>query len=97
MTNRPRFRVRNIIVVDQNKMGQSKFQLCNSIFLRNPSLRKQVSKIKKKSVYIYFSLFMGINLRIKRFNLQSQIHVRFREPNTNESLPTVSKNSESFN
>jgi hypothetical protein len=28
-------------VVDQNKIGQSKFQLCNSIFLRNPSLRKQ--------------------------------------------------------
>jgi hypothetical protein len=28
-------------VVDQNKIGQSKFRLCNSIFLRNPSLRKQ--------------------------------------------------------
>jgi hypothetical protein len=34
-------------VVDQNKMRQSKFRLCNSIFLRNPSLRKQVSKINK--------------------------------------------------
>jgi hypothetical protein len=28
-------------VVDQNKIGQNKFRLCNSIFLRNPSLRKQ--------------------------------------------------------
>jgi hypothetical protein len=28
-------------VVDQNKIGQSKFRLCNSIFLRNPSLKKQ--------------------------------------------------------
>jgi hypothetical protein len=28
-------------VVDQNKIGQSKFRLCDSIFLRNPSLRKQ--------------------------------------------------------
>jgi hypothetical protein len=66
-------------VVDQNKMGQSKFRLCNSIFLRNPSLRKQkCQKFKKKTVGIYFSLFMGINLRIKRFNLQRQIHVRFR-------------------
>jgi hypothetical protein len=38
-----------------------------------------VSKIKKKSVGIYFSFLMGIiiNFRIKRFNLQSQIHVRF--------------------
>jgi hypothetical protein len=59
-------------VVDQNKMGQSKFRLCNSIFLGNPSLRKQkCQKLKKKSVGIYFSLFIGINLRIRRFNLQS--------------------------
>jgi hypothetical protein len=36
-----------------------------------------VSKIKKKSVGIYFSLFMGINLKIKCCNLQSEIHVRF--------------------
>jgi hypothetical protein len=60
-------------VVDQSKMGQSKFRLCNSIFLRNPSRRKQKCQ---KSVGIYFSLFVGINLRIKR-SLQSEIHVRF--------------------
>jgi hypothetical protein len=29
-------------VVDQNKIGQSKFRLCNSIFLRNPSLKVQI-------------------------------------------------------
>jgi hypothetical protein len=36
-------------VVDQNKIGQSKFRLCNSIFLRNPSLRKQKCQKKKKN------------------------------------------------
>jgi hypothetical protein len=35
-------------VVDQNKIGQSKFRLCNSIFLRNPSLRKQKCQKSKK-------------------------------------------------
>jgi hypothetical protein len=69
-------------------MGQSKFRLCNSIFLRNPSLRKQkCQKLKKKSVGIYFSLFIGINLRIRRFNYnRKSMFSYFREPNTNEQV-----------
>jgi hypothetical protein len=39
--DRSKFFVRHSTVVDQNKIGQSKFRLCNSIFLRNPSFRKQ--------------------------------------------------------
>jgi hypothetical protein len=37
-------------VVDQNEMGQSKFRLCNSIFLQNPSLRKQKCQEFKKKI-----------------------------------------------
>jgi hypothetical protein len=36
-------------VVDQNKIGQSKFRLCNSIFLRNPSLKKQKCQKQKNN------------------------------------------------
>jgi hypothetical protein len=35
--------------VDQNKIGQSKFRLRNSIFLRNPSLRKQKCQKQKNN------------------------------------------------
>jgi hypothetical protein len=43
---------------------------------------------------------MDISLRIKRFNLQSQIHVRFPTSENQiqiTSLSTVFKNSQSFN
>jgi hypothetical protein len=48
-----------------------------------------VSKIKKKSVGIYFSLYsLSINLRIRRFNLQSlnSCFPTLDEPSTNEQV-----------
>jgi hypothetical protein len=53
-----------------------------------------MSKIKKKkSIGVYFSLFMGTNLRIKRFNLQSLIHVLFP---TLENQVQMNKFTDSF-
>jgi hypothetical protein len=59
-------------VVDQNKMGQKNFDCVVRYFCEIHLLgNKSFKNLKKKSVGIYFSLFIGINLRIRRFNLQS--------------------------